>query len=156
MKTRKLFTPTLSSALLLAALLLALLLASAGSSPAQARQPLEPAADWCGAITANTTWAAADNPHIVTCDVTVNSGVTLTIEPGAVVKFSSWTYDLWVNGTLIADGTELAPITFTSINDNSVGGSTGTGSPAGGDWSSLRFNAASFGSILDYAVVRYG
>ena len=42
--------------------------------------------DACGPIGSDTTWALADSPHLVTCDVTVNAGVTLTIEPGVVVS----------------------------------------------------------------------
>ena len=41
----------------------------------------------CGSISSNETWAASDNVHIVNCDVTVPSGITLTIEAGVIVKF---------------------------------------------------------------------
>jgi hypothetical protein len=45
------------------------------------------AATWHrGTLSANETWAAG-TVHIVDFDVVVPSGVTLTIEPGAVVKF---------------------------------------------------------------------
>ena len=99
--------------------------------------------DVSGPITSDTTWTLANSPYIVTNDVTVNSGVTLTIEAGVVVKFNDDYDDLIVDGTLVADGTAAAPIIFTSINDNSVGGDTGSGTPAGGDWSGMYFNASS-------------
>jgi hypothetical protein len=34
-------------------------------------------------------------------------------------------------------GTDAEPITFTSINDNTVGGATGSGSPAPNDWAGI-------------------
>jgi len=113
-------------------------------------------ADVSGAITSNTTWTLANSPYIVTNDVTVSSGVTLTIEPAVVVKFNDDYDDLIVDGTLIADGTATTPIIFTSMNDHSVGGNTGTGTPAGADWGGLYFSASSSGNILDYVTVRYG
>ncbi|MGC9356852.1 MAG: hypothetical protein ACP5GX_03255, partial [Anaerolineae bacterium] len=112
--------------------------------------------DVSGPITGNTTWTLANSPYVVVNDVTVNSGVTLTIEPGVVVKFTDDYDDLIVNGTLVADGTGASPIIFTSINDHSVGGETGTGSPAGADWSGIYFTSSSSGNVLDYVTVRYG
>jgi hypothetical protein len=39
-----------------------------------------------GTIDENTTWTLAESPYIVTGDVTVGEGVTLTVESGAVIK----------------------------------------------------------------------
>jgi len=70
--------------------------------------------------------------------------VTLTVKPGAVIKASggsgdppgcgSYECSISVEGTLDAVGTASEPITFTSINDNSVGGATGSGAPAAEEW----------------------
>lgn len=54
----------------------------------------------------------------------------------------------------MARGTSGSPITFTSINDNSVGGSTGSGSPAASDWAGIQ--ATGSGSIdLEHANISY-
>ena len=39
-----------------------------------------------GPISTNTTWYHGFSPYIVTGDVTVNSEVTLTIQPGVIIK----------------------------------------------------------------------
>jgi parallel beta-helix repeat protein len=65
-----------------------------------------------------------------------------------------------VHGTLKADGNlpdgSFNPIVFTSTNDNSIGGETGTGTPAAGDWDKIRFESGSVNSILRRVVVKYG
>src|SRR5262249_4449528 len=96
----------------------------------------------------------------------VAPSITLTISPGTVVKSyrggdrdSSLCPDkgsgsLFNEGTLDAVGTATKPITFTSINDNTIGGATGTGNPTT-DWTGIESSGA--GSIdLEHANVRYG
>jgi hypothetical protein len=78
----------------------------------------------CGIITRDETWGPG--VHAVTCNVVVGSGATLTISPGAIVKFQLQT-SLQVDevdfdatpARLVASGA-----TFTSIRDDSVGGDT--------------------------------
>jgi hypothetical protein len=60
------------------------------------------------AITADTTWRAADGPHFVTFGFQVKTGATLTIEPCAEVRFKG-SYGLTIEGKLIADGTDTHP-----------------------------------------------
>ena len=54
-----------------------------------------------GPITSDTTWDIGGSPYTVTGSVTVNEGVTLTIDPGVTVEFSLAT-ELSVLGTLAA------------------------------------------------------
>ncbi len=67
-----------------------------------------------GPIAANTTWTAAGGPYQITAPLTVNNGVTLTIEPGATV-YLPLGVDITVaaGGRIIAEGTEANPIYFT-------------------------------------------
>ncbi|MHC4501366.1 MAG: right-handed parallel beta-helix repeat-containing protein, partial [Planctomycetota bacterium] len=110
-----------------------------------------------GLISTDTAWTLSGSPYVVIANVLVNSGVTLTIEPGVTVKFDSGNV-LQVNGTLIASGTNTSKITFTSNQSM----------PAPGDWVSITFadpavDAAydaqgdyTGGCIIEYAIVEYG
>ncbi|OJH40298.1 hypothetical protein [Cystobacter ferrugineus] len=60
-------------------------------------------------ITAET-WRAADNPHLVTFDLTVFMSGSLTLEPGVVVRFAAEAGLRLFDGTLLAEGTPEAPI----------------------------------------------
>ncbi|MCP4362673.1 MAG: hypothetical protein GY796_32110, partial [Chloroflexi bacterium] len=88
-----------------------------------------------GVINSNTTWS---QNILLTGDVTINSGVTLTIDPGVTVFFAagsddqsdgSWTdkTEIHIHGTLEANGSEASPIYFAS----------NAASPAVGDWGTL-------------------
>jgi hypothetical protein len=58
-----------------------------------------------GTIPSDTTWTLADSPYVVTSDLSVPAGVTLTVNPGVVVKFDGSFTTLNVDGTLDALGT---------------------------------------------------
>jgi MYXO-CTERM domain-containing protein len=77
-----------------------------------------------GAINLDTTWNLAGSPYIMGADVTVQPGITLTIEPGVVVRgtnASSNDVELFVNGTLRAVGTQAQPITFEGTTNTTSG-----------------------------------
>lgn len=80
-----------------------------------------------GNITANTTWETG-KIYILETRVAVLSGVTLTIQPGVIVKGNAGTGSnatallIARGGKLMAEGTETAPIIFTSISDNILPG----------------------------------
>jgi len=110
-----------------------------------------------GIIDSDTTWSPSEcDPYVVIGNLNVQSGVTLTIEPGTTVKFES-SKVLAVQGTLVARGTPMSPITFTSNRT----------SPARGDWGYIHFadlsTDATFdeegnytgGCIIQYAVIEY-
>jgi len=87
-----------------------------------------------GIISSDTVWTG-DKTYVVTSNILVNQGVTLTIQPGTVISYTN-TYFLQVDGTLAASGTEQSPIVFKAggngiqFTDSSVdyNPATGTGS----------------------------
>ncbi len=104
-----------------------------------------------GDITASETWA--EGVHEITGEVYVDNGATLTIAPGAIVKFDQNTgifigYNSGTAGsTLIANGTASKPILFTSAAT--------TQNP--GDWEYIGFySGASSNCSMKYCTVEYG
>jgi parallel beta-helix repeat protein len=75
------------------------------------------------------TWTLANSPYYVEGNVYIEDGQTLTIEAGVEV-YVNGTYEILVNGTLLADGTEANPILITS--NQSV--------PSTGDWLGIKIN----------------
>lgn len=107
-----------------------------------------------GQVTSNTEWTVAESPIIFNGTVTVNSGVTLTIDPGVTVDLG--VNPLVIDGTLIARGTQNNQINFAS-NSGSGNGATGYEVPI----VPIYFSASSTpwvdsnqsGSIIQYAVL---
>ncbi len=111
-----------------------------------------------GALNADATWAGT-LLHEIAGDVVVPGGVTLTIQPGAVVKFAAGLgLTVQNGGQLSAAGTVAQPIHFTSIQDDSVGGDSngdgGATTPFAGDWRWLYVNGGAM--TLDHVTVAYG
>ena len=85
-----------------------------------------------GALTSDETWTS-DNIYVLNNKVVVSAGVTLTIEPGTIVKATTGSGSLSSalivarNATIDAEGTPDQPIIFTSVEDNiQVGQTAGT------------------------------
>ena len=117
-----------------------------------------------GTTTANGSWDQTSVTYIVTGDITVERNTTLALAPGLIVKFigdgpgstscgdTRNQRNLFVKGTLIADGMADSPIYFTSLRDDTVGGDTnndGTDTvPEPGNWGRVEMFGSSSGSIL--------
>ncbi len=83
------------------------------------------AAWYSGTIATNETWTSAQ-VNVVSGNVTILSGVTVTVQPGAIVKCADGTgITIQSGGTLnAAVATSAAPIIFTSLEDDAAGGDT--------------------------------
>ncbi|MFH1962576.1 MAG: right-handed parallel beta-helix repeat-containing protein, partial [bacterium] len=113
------------------------------------------ATDVSGTITTDTTYNTTNSPYIVTGDVIVNAGVTLTIEPGVIVKFATNT-SLIAYGKLLAVGEQVNKIVFTSHEDETNGQGTSTIAQAG-NWMGIKLagNGANE-SEIKYCIIKYG
>ena len=131
-------------------------LGSAGvGGPAQTCSTLPlPVIRVSGTISKDTTWISGR--VYVLGSVSIPSTVTLTIEPGAVVKVGGWSY-LRVDGKLNVGAIGGKSVCFTSELDDTVGGDTN------GDGANTTPTVGSWGTIFVYGsatmsncVVRYG
>ena len=104
-----------------------------------------------GTISNNTRWIAANSPYILIDYIIISKGVTLTIEPGVIIKSLSKKDDISVEGNLIAIGTANEPIVFTTYKDSDYGGSGVTWYDG---WFGIDVHEGEF--IADYIKLRYG
>ncbi|NVO21563.1 MAG: T9SS type A sorting domain-containing protein [Bacteroidetes bacterium] len=86
------------------------------------------ATDVTGILTSNTTWNLAGSPYTVTGNVTVNPGVTLTIDSAVIVKFNN-SRNMSVNGKLIAK--------YASFTSSAT-------SPTSGIWDNIQFGTSTY------------
>ncbi|WP_444905899.1 beta strand repeat-containing protein [Microbulbifer sp. SSSA008] len=91
----------------------------------------------------DTDTSLAAGSYIVVDDINVNSGVSLTLEAGAILVFPAG-HSLTVEGDLVVSGSSLQPVIFTSEAQY----------PVAGDWQGIV--VASGGSIsIDNAYIQY-
>ncbi|PKO19096.1 MAG: hypothetical protein CVU39_00665 [Chloroflexi bacterium HGW-Chloroflexi-10] len=101
-----------------------------------------------GTLASNETWTMAGNPHTIDGSLTIPNGISLTIEPGVVVRLvNNYSYGqtgrLVISGILNAIGTDADNIVFTSGGDS-----------APTQWGGLIVSGGT--ANLAYAEVRYG
>ncbi|MEZ5064430.1 MAG: right-handed parallel beta-helix repeat-containing protein [bacterium] len=124
-----------------------------------------------GTIPQRTFAGYTNITQVLDTSLTVAFGATLTIDPGIVLKLWDGTSPFYpvggtltANGALVMDGTPGAPITVTSVEDDSVGNPADTNNdgsittPAPGEWDRIVFNDVSDDAtcILDNCILRYG
>lgn len=110
-----------------------LLLEGAASLSAQAEQCAK-------AGPQSGVWQPGDcTVYIITGSVSVAAGTTLEIKPGALLRFDKPETEMVVDGTLLARGTAVAPISFSS----------NASEPQGGDWGRIRFSPSAVGAVFD-------
>jgi hypothetical protein len=99
-------------------------------------------------ITSSVTWTA-DKTYFITGHISIGNNSVLTIQPGTVIKFSagaSLSIGDGSNATLIANGTSVKPIIFTSS----------ALVPAAGAWEGLFFEDHTLNnSSLSYCNIMY-
>jgi hypothetical protein len=111
-----------------------------------------------GSVSDATTGAfIAGDVYIVTANMTVPAGATLTVGAGTIVKFNG-NVTLSVFGTLLVNGAPGSEAIFTSIHDDVGGDHNNNGGatvPVAGQWGRIVFASSSDASVLNGAIVRY-
>lgn len=89
------------------------------------------------------TWSK-DHLYLITGDIIVDNSDSLIIESGTIVKFTDY-YSINIKGKLIAIGTQLEPIIFTTNKEP----------PKGGDWKSIILNSSKDLCTIDNCIIEY-
>jgi len=94
-----------------------------------------------GTITEDTTLLVGECPYVITDDIVVPAGLTLTIEPGVTLRFQAGRSLRVEEGRLVAEGTPSLPILFTRDNADS--------------WGAIVFKNSASDNRIAYATVEY-
>lgn len=108
--------------------------------------------DFTGEITTDVTWASSIDTVKITGNVSIDTIGSLTIESGVVIEFQG-AYNIDVEGSIVATGTESAPVIFT------VSDTTGYYDYSHDGWLGIDFvNTDETGeaSTFDYCEFYYG
>jgi hypothetical protein len=106
-------------------------------------KPLEKA----GTLAKREVWAGK---ILITGDVIVPQGITLTIRPDAVIGFdpTTGTHQFIIHGELYAEGEPNRFITFGSLGASNA-------APKAGDWKGIHITASSPGSRFSYCRIQH-
>lgn len=74
------------------------------------------ATDFHGLISTNTTWTKANSPYYITDHTLVDTGATLTVEPGVIIKIAKGV-NFYVKGNIYAVGTVTDSIYFNGYDN---------------------------------------
>ena len=75
-----------------------------------------------GTLTEDTTLSADDSPYVISEDIIVPAGITLTIEPSVTLQFQANRSIQVKGGRILAEGTITQSITLTRHGDGYWGG----------------------------------
>lgn len=108
----------------------------------------------CGSIKGTML---SDSVYTVNCDIVINRGDTLLIQPGAKIYFTG-NYNLWVKGNLLSLGTQAKPIYFTvqGLAKNDVAGQDPTTDNAyKGTWGGITADTSTQFMIFKWTHVEF-
>jgi predicted outer membrane repeat protein len=88
-------------------------------------------------------WKLSESPYLVAGPIVLPEGSQLIIAPGVEVKFMDTACGFTVNGTLLAAGTPVDSILFSSA------------SPKNFDWNGMTFNENAGGSDLKHCIIEH-
>src|SRR5690606_23001199 len=97
-----------------------------------------------GPVETDVRWSLAQSPFLLTQDLTVRGGATLTIDAGVQVYVASGVRLTVVSGAVRALGTAQSPVRFTSEKLRQGG------TAASGEWGPWLFTAQGSASSLDH------
>ncbi len=99
------------------------------------------------------TWTVDNSPYVITHDVSIPAGETLTIDPGVTVEFDG-PYSFNVVGVLNArgqaGGNSLDDVLWVTFTQDT------TGLDMDQRWKGIRFQDSDPGSFLQWAIIEFG
>ncbi|MBU0705423.1 MAG: CotH kinase family protein, partial [Chloroflexi bacterium] len=94
-----------------------------------------------GTLTEDTTLASSGSPYVISADIIVPTGLTLTIEPGVTLRFQAGRSLRVEGGRLVAEGAPSQPILFTCDGTD--------------EWGAIVFQNSAADNRIAYATVEY-